>query len=162
MSCLPWRRLSPPRGSICHWKRTCLDNTPALTARPALLGARPPPSPAIVSVPVQQVSCLWAGLGACWARAGSVMPPLRSRSPGLPRRSSGEEPTCQCQGQGFDPWSGKIPQAAGRLSPRATAAEARGPSSRCCAAEGAAAMRGPHATARENFRAAMKTQRSQN
>ena len=36
---------------------------------------------------------------------------------GLPRWSSGKESACQGRGHGFNPWSGKIPRAAGQLSP---------------------------------------------
>ena len=34
----------------------------------------------------------------------------------LPWWCSGWESACQCTGQGFDPWSGKIPHPAGQLS----------------------------------------------
>ena len=34
----------------------------------------------------------------------------------LPWWCSGWESACQCRGQGFDPWSGKIPHPAGQLS----------------------------------------------
>ena len=34
--------------------------------------------------------------------------------------SSGEEPSCQCRGHGFNPWSGKIPHATRQLSPHAS------------------------------------------
>ena len=43
---------------------------------------------------------------------------------GLAWWSSGEGATCQCRRHSFDPWSGKIPQATGQLSPRATTAAA--------------------------------------
>ena len=36
---------------------------------------------------------------------------------------SSKESACQCRRHGFDPWSGKIPQAAGQLSPCATTIE---------------------------------------
>ena len=42
---------------------------------------------------------------------------------GLPWWHSGWESACQCRGHGFEPWSGKIPQAAERLGPWATIAE---------------------------------------
>ena len=42
---------------------------------------------------------------------------------GLPWWRSGWESACQCRGHGFEPWSGKIPRAAERLGPWATAAE---------------------------------------
>ena len=35
---------------------------------------------------------------------------------GLPWWLSGKEFTCQCRGQGSDPWSRNIPHAAGHLS----------------------------------------------
>ena len=38
-----------------------------------------------------------------------------------------EECTCQCMGQGFSPWSGKIPYASAQLNPRATATAAPAP-----------------------------------
>ena len=41
----------------------------------------------------------------------------------LPWWLSGKEPTCQCRRQGFNPWSGTIPQAAEQLSPCATTIE---------------------------------------
>ena len=43
--------------------------------------------------------------------------------PGLPWWRSGWESACQCRGRGFEPWSGKIPHAAGQLRPWATATE---------------------------------------
>ena len=42
---------------------------------------------------------------------------------GLPWWRSGEESACQCEGHGFEPWSGKIPHAAEQLSPCATTTE---------------------------------------
>ena len=36
---------------------------------------------------------------------------------GLPWWRSGWESACQCRGQGFEPWSGKIPHAAEQLDP---------------------------------------------
>ena len=39
--------------------------------------------------------------------------------------SRGEESACQCRGHGFDPWSGKIPQAAEQQSPCTTPTEAQ-------------------------------------
>ena len=39
---------------------------------------------------------------------------------GLPWWRSGWESACQCRGQGFEPWSGKIPHAAEQLGPWAT------------------------------------------
>ena len=42
---------------------------------------------------------------------------------GLPWWRSGWESACQCRGRGFEPWSGRIPHAAGQLDPWATAAE---------------------------------------
>ena len=46
---------------------------------------------------------------------------------GLPWWSSGYESTCQCRGHRFNPWSRKIPHAAGQLSLRAATTEARVP-----------------------------------
>ena len=34
---------------------------------------------------------------------------------------------CQCREHGFSPWAGKIPQATGQLSPRASTTEAHVP-----------------------------------
>ena len=42
---------------------------------------------------------------------------------GLPWWRSGWDSACQCRGHGFEPWSGKIPHAAGQLGPWATIAE---------------------------------------
>ena len=42
---------------------------------------------------------------------------------GLPWWCSGWESACQCRGQGFEPWSGKIPHAPEQLGPWATIAE---------------------------------------
>ena len=42
---------------------------------------------------------------------------------GLPWWRSGWESACQCRGHGFEPWSGKIPHAAGQLGPCATTTE---------------------------------------
>ena len=42
---------------------------------------------------------------------------------GLPWWRSGYEPACQCRGQGFEPWSGKIPHAVEQLSLCATTTE---------------------------------------
>ena len=42
---------------------------------------------------------------------------------GLPWWLSGKESAYQCRRHGFNPWSGKIPHAAGQLSPCATATE---------------------------------------
>ena len=42
---------------------------------------------------------------------------------GLPWWRSGWESACQCRGHGFEPWSGKIPHAAGQLSQWATTTE---------------------------------------
>ena len=45
------------------------------------------------------------------------------RCGGLPWWHSGWESACQCRGQGFGPWSGKIPRAAEQLGPWATITE---------------------------------------
>ena len=58
----------------------------------------------------------------------------------------------QCGGRGWDPWSGKIPHAWERLSPRGTTAE---PSKLHVLSSGA---QSPHSTAREA--AAMRRQRA--
>ena len=42
---------------------------------------------------------------------------------GLPWWRRGWESACQCRGRGFEPWSGKIPHAAGQLDPWATTTE---------------------------------------
>ena len=42
---------------------------------------------------------------------------------GLPSWSGGWESACQCRGHGFDPWSRRIPPAAGQLGLCATAIE---------------------------------------
>ena len=47
---------------------------------------------------------------------------LRARL-GLPWWRSGWESACQCRGQGFESWSGKIPHAAEQLGPWATTTE---------------------------------------
>ena len=44
-------------------------------------------------------------------------------SVGLPWWRSGWESACQCRGHGFEPWSGKIPRAAGQLGPWTTTTE---------------------------------------
>ena len=49
--------------------------------------------------------------------------PLKSYVKGLPWWCSGWESACQCRGLGFEPWSGKIPQAAEQLGPWATTTE---------------------------------------
>ena len=71
---------------------------------------------------------------------------------------------CQCRRHGFDPWSGKIPQAAEQLSlcatttepvhqsPAAAATEACAPGSPCSAAGEAPAMRRPCTAASEQPR----------
>ena len=47
----------------------------------------------------------------------------RSEFSRLPWWPTGSESTCRCRGLGFDPWSGRIPHAAGQLSPRGTKTE---------------------------------------
>ena len=42
---------------------------------------------------------------------------------GLPWWLSGKEPAYQCRGQGFNPWSRKIPHPTEQLSPCATNTE---------------------------------------
>lgn len=46
---------------------------------------------------------------------------------GLPCWSSGQEPTFQCWGYGFDPWSGKMPCATRQLRPCTTVTDSRAP-----------------------------------
>ena len=41
----------------------------------------------------------------------------------LPRWLTGKESSCQCRRHRFDPWSGKIPHAAGQLSSCSTTTE---------------------------------------
>ena len=48
---------------------------------------------------------------------------LNNTTSGLPWWRSGWESACRCRAHGFEPWSGKIPHAAERLGPWATAAE---------------------------------------
>ena len=46
-----------------------------------------------------------------------------NQNQGLPWWLSGKESDCQCRRHRFNPWSGKIPHAVGRLSPCTTTAE---------------------------------------
>ena len=48
---------------------------------------------------------------------------FKNYSQGLPWWHSGWESACQCRGQGFEPWSGRIPHAVEQLGPWATATE---------------------------------------
>ena len=48
---------------------------------------------------------------------------LKKQKEGLPWWRSGWESACQCRGHGFEPWSGKVPHAAGQLGPWATTTE---------------------------------------
>ena len=48
---------------------------------------------------------------------------FKNETLGLPWWRSGWESACQCRGHGFEPWSGKIPQAAEQLGPWATTTE---------------------------------------
>ena len=57
-----------------------------------------------------------------------------------------KESACQCRGNGFNPWSGKIPRAKGQLSPCATTTEARVPYSPSSTTTEATAMRRLHTT----------------
>ena len=66
-------------------------------------------------------------------RTGSVGA-VRKAAGGLPWWSSGY--ICQYRGHEFDPWSGKIPDAAEQLSP-------------CSPTREATAVRSPHTTSRE-------------
>ena len=47
----------------------------------------------------------------------------KNKKEGLPWWHSGWESACQCRGQGFEPWSGKIPHAAEQLGPWARITE---------------------------------------
>ena len=47
-------------------------------------------------------------------------PILKWETAGHPWWLSGKETTCQCKRQEFDPWSGKIPHAAGKLKQNET------------------------------------------
>ena len=49
--------------------------------------------------------------------SGYLVPSLRGRHCGLPWWPSGKESALQYRGQGFNPWSGAIPRAAGEVSP---------------------------------------------
>ena len=75
----------------------------------------------------------------------------------LPWWRSGWETACQCRGHGFDPWSGKIPQAAEQLSPWATTTEPTCHNywspcaySPCSATREATAMRSLHAATKSS------------
>ena len=68
----------------------------------------------------------------------------------------GEESTCQCKRDRFDPWSGKIPQATEQLSPgpkatepNAAATEACIPQGPCSTVSEATAVRSLRPTTRE-------------
>ena len=57
---------------------------------------------------------------------GDIVVFISSHKPaklGLPWWRSGWESACQCRAHGFEPWSGKIPQAAEQLGPWATITE---------------------------------------
>ena len=67
---------------------------------------------------------VWAGLAdlplrkrtqKCWP-AMSETRLQKTGFSGLPWWSGDKASACQCRGHGFDPWSGKIPHAMGRLS----------------------------------------------
>ena len=47
----------------------------------------------------------------------------KKKAPGLPWWRSGKEPASQCRRWGFNPWSGRIPDASWQLSPCATVTE---------------------------------------
>ena len=80
---------------------------------------------------------------------------------GFPGASSGKESTCQCQGHGFNPWSGMMPHAREQVSLGTTTtepalqslgtttAEAHTPKSLCSATREATAMRSPCTETRE-------------
>ena len=75
---------------------------------------------------------------------------------GLPRWLSGKESNLQCRRHQFDPWSRKIPHAAGQLSPCAVATEARAPKSLWSATREAAARKSPHMSTRSSPRSAQQ------
>ena len=76
---------------------------------------------------------------------------------GLPWWSSGKESAWQYRGQGFNPWSGKIPHTSGQLSLCVTTTELTCLRVRALQRE-ATAVRSPHTTARETPCTATKTQ----
>ena len=76
---------------------------------------------------------------------------------GLPWWSSGKESAWQCRGQGFNPWSGKIPHTSGQLSLCVTTTEPTHLRVHVLQQE-ATAMRIPCTTARETSCTATKTQ----
>ena len=56
---------------------------------------------------------------------------LKNTHLGLSWQSSGKESAYQCKGHGFDPWSGKTPDAAGQPGPQTPTTEAHAPWSPC-------------------------------
>ena len=74
---------------------------------------------------------------------------LKIKQRRLPWWSSGWKSSCQRRGQGFNPWSGKIPHAAGHLNPRATTSELHTPHILCSATRDATARRSLHTATRE-------------
>ena len=76
---------------------------------------------------------------------------------GLPWWSGGKESAWQCRGQGFNPWSRKIPHTLGQLSLCVTTTEPTRLRVRVLQRE-ATTMRSPHTTARETPCTATKTQ----
>ena len=52
----------------------------------------------------------------CFHHLAIVNSAAKNMCTGLPWWRGGWESTCQCRGHGFEPWSGKIPPAAERLS----------------------------------------------
>ena len=100
------------------------------------------PSPLCVSTssgpvslhPHQQVVVLLSiFLATLIARQGCLMVVLFLSNGGLPRWRSGKESSCQCRGQGFDSWVGKIPlEKEMQLSPVFLPGESHGQRSVVC------------------------------
>ena len=85
-----------------------------------------------------------------WHTTGMILPPIISgtmceinRESRFPWWSSGEKFTCQCRGQGFDRWSGKIPHAEEQQSPCSRTTEPA-LSSRGATARETSTLRSPH------------------
>ena len=93
----------------------------------------------------------------------------QKQSTGLPWWRSGWESACRCRGHGFEPWSGKIPHAAGQLGLCATTTEPARLEPVFRNKRGRDSERPAHrdeewpplAAARESPRTEMKTQHSQ-
>ena len=101
----------PHRLSCCHRTRCSikeqdLDEAQAVETRVTASGS-------------QEGQATYLGSSICpSAPLVTVMKP----NPGLAWWLSGKESVCQCRGQGFEPWSRKIPHAMEQPSPRSTMA----------------------------------------